>query len=303
MAWRAATSDEALQIRFWGVRGSMSASGPEFAEFGGHTLCVEVWCGNRLFIVDAGSGLSALGQSLGSSAPLEVDLLLSHLHLDHVMGLPFFKPAVLGEERVIRTFCGNLGGGSAAESFDRLFSPPLFPVELQQLPVRFEHHGFRAGETLSFADGARVETHPLNHPGGSTGYRFRHGGNSACYLSDLEHTDPWPDPALVAFVQGADLVVYDGMYAEAEYPCCKGWGHSTWEKGVELCRAADAKALAIVHHCPGHTDADLRAMEAELRASMPTAFMARERQTFAFSAATRTLAVAAAADTVKVPAE
>ena len=280
----------------------MSASGPEFVEFGGHTLCVEVRCGGRLFIVDGGSGLSALGQHLGSSAPLDVDLLLSHLHLDHVMGLPFFKPAVLGEERVIRTFCGHLGGASAGEAMERLFAPPLFPLALADLPVRFEHHGFRAGETLTFADGVKVETHPLNHPGGATGYRFRHGASSVCYLADLEHTDPWPDPGLVTFVAGADLVIYDGMFAESEYLCCKGWGHSTWGKGVELCRAADVKALGIVHHCPGHTDSDLREMEAALRAAMPTAFLARERQTLAFRAG-RAPAVAGSADTAKVPAE
>jgi len=280
----------------------MCASGPDFVEFGGHTPCVEVRCGARLFIVDAGSGLSALGQSLGASAPAEVDVLLSHLHLDHVMGLPFFKPAVLRDGRVIRTYCGHLGGASAQEAFDDLFAPPLFPIGLEGLPARFEHHGFRAGETLAFPDGARVQTHPLNHPGGATGYRFDHGGNSACYLSDLEHTDPWPDPDLTAFVRGAGLVIYDGMFAESEYTFCKGWGHSTLKKGVELCRAADVEALAVVHHCPGHTDADLRDMEAQLRALMPTAFIARERQALVVGTGDRVAAVAADGPAVKVPA-
>lgn len=303
MAWRSAPSDDALQVRFWGVRGSMSASGPEYAEFGGHTACVEIRCGRRLFVVDAGSGLSALGHHLGASAPEQVDLLLSHLHLDHLMGLPFFKPAVLCEERAIRTFCGNLGGASAAEVCDRLFSSPLFPVTMEDLPSRFEHHGFRAGDALTFPDGIRVETHPLNHPGGATAYRFRHAGNSVCYLSDLEHTDPWPDPDLTTFVSGADLVIYDGMFVDAEFPCRAGWGHSTWTKGVELCGAAGAKALAIVHHCPGRGDTALRQIEAELRAVMPTAFLARERQALAFHAADTGAAVAAGGNAAKVPAE
>jgi phosphoribosyl 1,2-cyclic phosphodiesterase len=303
MAWRAATSDNSLQVRFWGVRGSMCASGPEFVEFGGHTPCVEVRCGERLFILDAGSGLSALGHFLGKTIPAEVDLLLSHVHLDHVMGLPFFKPAALDAERMIHTHCGHLDGDSAAEALERLYAPPLFPIGLAQLPARFAHHGFRAGDTLTFADGARVETHPLNHPGGSTGYRFRHGGRSICYISDLEHTDPWPDPSLVSFVRAADLVIYDGMFAETDYKWCKGWGHSTWQKGVELCRAADVHGLAIFHICPSHTDAALRRMEAEMQAVMPTAFIARERQALAFENVEPEHAVAVPADSAKVPAE
>jgi phosphoribosyl 1,2-cyclic phosphodiesterase len=278
---RRAESSGQLQITFWGVRGSTCASGPQFVEFGGHTPCVEIRCGERLFIIDAGTGLSALGAELGTSAPKEVDILLSHLHLDHIGGLPFFKPALLSKDRVIRTYCGNLEGDSAMASLDRLFSPPLFPVRLGQLPARFEHHGFCAGETLTFDDGTSVETYLLNHPGGATGFRFRHRGRSVCYVSDLEHSDPWPDPGLVAFIKDADLVIYDGMFSDTEYPSCRGWGHSTWEKGVELIQQAGAKALAIFHHYPGHDDAFLKAAEAEMQIAMPSAFVARERQVIA----------------------
>jgi phosphoribosyl 1,2-cyclic phosphodiesterase len=102
-----------------------------------------------MFILDAGTGLSALGMELGPSAPDKIDILFSHLHLDHISGLPFFKPALLAKERVIRTYCGNLEGDSAMDSLERLYAPPLFPVRLGQLPARFEHHGFLAGEPLT----------------------------------------------------------------------------------------------------------------------------------------------------------
>lgn len=276
MVRRVASSEE-LQVRFWGTRGSTCASGPQFVEFGGHTSCVEIRCGERLFIVDAGTGLSALGSDLGEDVPDAIDILLSHLHLDHIGGLPFFKPA-LAKERVVRTYCGNLDGESAMASLDRLFSPPLFPVRLGQFPARFEHVGFKAGETLTFDDGARVETHPLNHPGGATGYRFQHAGRSVCYISDIEHSEAWPDEGLARFVHDADLMIYDGMFSQAEYSRCQGWGHSTWQKGVELSKAAGVKALAIFHLYPGHDDAYIQAMEAEMKTIMPTAFVARERQ-------------------------
>lgn len=278
MLWRVPDPNDGLELRFWGVRGSVCVSGQQHATFGGHTPCLEVRCGRRLFVVDAGTGITRLGAAHGADLPEEIDLLFSHLHLDHTTGLAFFKPAVLDPKRVIHTYCGNLDGASAAEALDRLYSPPLFPIRLEQLPAKFVHHGFRAGESLTFGDGAVVETVPLNHPGGATGYRFQHAGRSACYISDVEHGPDWPPPELVRFCAGADLVVFDGMFTEAEYPRCKGWGHSTWQKGVALCEAAGAGSLAVVHLYPGHDDAALAAMEAELQAVMPSAFVAREGQ-------------------------
>lgn len=270
--------DGGLVLRFWGVRGSTPVSGPDYVEFGGSTPCLEVRCGGRMFLIDAGTGLFNCGQHHRETLPKDIDLLFSHLHLDHTGGLPFFKPAVFDAGRTITTYCGNLGGESAAATIGRLFSPPIFPVTLDILPCTLRHEGFEAGETLRFADGTCVETIALNHPQGSVGYKFTHGGKTLCVITDLEHSDPWPDPALKAFVAGADLMVYDGMFTDGEYPQCRGWGHSTWQKGVELAQAAGVKALAIVHLHPAHTDTLLRSVEADMRALMPTAFIARERQ-------------------------
>lgn len=271
-----------IEVRFWGVRGSICASGPRFSGFGGHTPCIEIRCGGRLFVLDAGTGISAFGPELGPDAPPEIDILFSHLHLDHVAGLPFFKPAVLGQ-RVIRTFCGNLGGASAEAALDRLFSPPLFPIRLDDLPARFEHVGFKAGETLRMADGFAVATHPLNHPGGATGYRFDHQGRRVCYVSDIEHQEPWPPAGLARFVADADLLIYDGMFTEAEYPRAQGWGHSTWRKGVALAQGANVGAIGIIHLHPQRDDACLQGLEAEIQAVMPSAFIARERQALVFA--------------------
>lgn len=276
---------DALSVTFWGVRGSISTSGASFVEFGGHTPCLEMRLGERLVVVDAGSGIASLGVSMGDNCPREIDVVLSHLHLDHVEGVAFFKPALKGG-RELRIHCGNMEGATAEEALTRLFSPPLFPIRLSDLPARISYTGFRSGEVLRLADGLELATTPLNHPGGATGYRFEHRGRSICYLSDCEHTDPWPDPALTGFVRGADLVIYDGMFSESEYTSCQGWGHSTWQHGVSLCRAAGAAALAVFHLHPMHDDAYLRAMEQELKAAMPTAFIAREGQSVAFDPVT-----------------
>ncbi|MDJ1158808.1 MBL fold metallo-hydrolase [Chelatococcus sp. SYSU_G07232] len=276
------TAEDTLQVRFWGVRGSHPASGPDMRVFGGHTACVEVRCGERLFIVDAGTGITALGLSLGDQAPAEINILLSHLHHDHVTGLPFFKPA-LKSTRTVRLHCGNLGGESAKAALDRLFSPPLFPVRLDQLPARFEHVGFHAGETLHFADGFTVPTCPLQHPSGATAFRFEHRGRVVCYVSDVEHDEAWPPENLRRFVQGADLVIYDAMFSEDEFCRCRGWGHSTWQAGVALCRSAGAKALAAFHLHPHADDACLEALDRTLREALPGSFVAREGQTVALA--------------------
>ncbi len=272
--------DEAsLQVKFWGVRGSSCASGPGFVKFGGHTSCVEIRLGSRLFILDAGTGLSAFGAALDKAAPQTVDILLSHVHWDHVGGLPFFRPFVFRRDGLVRTHCGNLGGAGAGEALRQLFSPPIFPITLDELPVRFEHHGFRAGEDLLFEDGIRVVTIALNHPGGATGYRLDYRRRSVCYICDFEHSEPWPDPALARFLAGVDLVIYDAMVSQDDYPDCRGWGHSVWQKGVDLCQAAGVERMAAFHLDPCHDDAMLRKREKAMRKEMPGAFIAREGQT------------------------
>lgn len=270
-----------LTVRFWGVRGSYPTPDPKMLRYGGNTACVEVRCGDRLFLIDAGSGIIKAGEALYGRLPKQVDVLFSHLHHDHISGLPFFKPGLAGQCS-IRTFCGHLGGDSAKAALDTMFSPPLFPVGLDALPPHYEHVGFKAGDTLTFGD-LRVSTCPLFHPGGATGYRFDHGGRRVCYISDIEHTDPWPASHLVRFCKGADLVIFDCMYTNKEYAGCRGWGHSTWMAGITLCKASSAKAMAGYHHNPVHDDDRIDAMQAELEALLPNGFMAREGQVVTFA--------------------
>ena len=270
-----------LAVRFWGARGSLPVPGRDTVIYGGNTCCVEVRLGSRLFMVDAGTGFEGAGRARNAEIPHRIDLLLSHLHQDHVSGLPFFSP-ILGGACSIRIHCGNLGGETAQGPLEMLFSPPLFPVKLTELPAQLCYVGFRAGDTLEFEDGIRVKTCPLRHPGGATGYRFDHAGRSVCYVSDIEHDPGGPVPELVRFCQGADLVIYDAMFTEPEFEVHRGWGHSTWQAGVSLCKAAGARALAAFHHHKRHDDAALAAIEAQLAIALPGSFVAREGQTVAF---------------------
>jgi phosphoribosyl 1,2-cyclic phosphodiesterase len=274
------SSDLAPALTFWGVRGSLPRPGPGTIEFGGNTTCLEVDIplsgGMRSVVIDAGSGIYNLGRSRDWKNTRRVDLLFTHLHHDHVMGLPFFNPLLVpGLE--LHLWCGNLGGETAEKALDQIFSSPLFPVHLSQMPARVIHHGFCAGETIDVA-GVHIRTVLLEHPSGATGYRFDAPGGSIAVITDIEHSNEGPAAEVVALCQNIDTLIYDTMMTDPEFEHCNGWGHSNSAAGVALARAAQARRLIGFHHSPKHDDAMMRQREADLKAAFAEAMMAREGQ-------------------------
>jgi phosphoribosyl 1,2-cyclic phosphodiesterase len=265
-------------ITFWGVRGSLPVPGPATVVYGGNTTCLEIEMpspdGPRRLIVDAGSGLLPLGRSRDWTGVKRLDLLLTHLHHDHVIGLPFFN-AMFETTMAIHIWCGNLGGESAGAALRRMFSPPLFPVTLEKFPAKLEFHGFSAGATLDI-DGISIRTAPLEHPSGATGYRFDGEDGSLAVVTDIEHRSSGPDPAVVALCLGVDTLVYDSMVAEGDYSRCQGWGHSTTAAAIALAKKAGVRQLVGFHHAPEHDDTIMADRERHLRAAWPNGLMARE---------------------------
>jgi phosphoribosyl 1,2-cyclic phosphodiesterase len=264
-------------VRFWGVRGSIAAPGPSTARYGGNTSSIEVRCGERLLLLDAGTGIRYLGGQLGGTTPLDTDIFFTHTHFDHVCGLPFFKPFFQAQNR-FRLWAGHLERGLTLHRVLREFMmAPLFPVPPEVFKASMEYRDFRGGETLSPAPGIQVRTAVLNHPDGATGYRIDYRGKSVCYVTDTEHVPGTPDRNILSLIEGADIVIYDCMYTDEEYAnSYVGWGHSTWQEAVRLCKAAGAKMLVVFHHDPDHDDERLDAIGREVAAALPGAVMARE---------------------------
>lgn len=278
-----------MEIAFWGVRGSIPCPGEDTVRYGGNTPCVELRLGDRrrLVVIDAGSGIRPFGNRLvaqASGEPLEVDLFLTHTHIDHIIGFPFFAPLYIPGTR-IRIYGPATGDDHSLEMIlGAQMSYHYFPVRLSELPAAVTYRELTEG---SFAlDGETgVTACYLNHPLRCLGYRFECGGRVVCTAYD---TEPYRNlflPAagespvdaaltregervaeqanqrLEAFFQGADLLIHDAQFTAGEYDATRlGWGHTAVDDAVATARRAGVRKLVLFHHDPGRTDAQLDAL-------------------------------------------
>jgi len=262
-----------MRVTLWGTRGSLATPGPETARYGGNTSCVEVrGREGTVLVLDAGTGIRRLAATLPDSVR-RVDLLLTHLHMDHIQGLGFFAPLYRPDIEV-----HIWGPASTALSLQtrltRYLSPPLFPVGLSELPCKL--HEVPGGE-VDIGE-FRVSSALVCHPGPTVGYRISAAEGVLTYLPDHE-------PALGAtpfkFLQrewtsggslaaGADLLIHDSQYDTAEYAGHVGWGHSSLKQTLDFGALTEVKHLVPFHHDPAHTDADLdRLMAAAMEEAKP----------------------------------
>ncbi len=269
-------NQDKMSVRFWGVRGSIACAGPEVQKYGGNTSCVEVRCGERLIIFDAGSGLRYLGEELNKNGAVNADLFLSHSHMDHVCGLLFFGPLHRDNTR-LRIWSGHLSNGwSTSDAVDDLMTEPLFPVSKDVFKAHIEYVDFSAGEDVNLSNDVRIRTVLLNHPNGATGYRVEYDGKAVCYVTDTEHRDDGPDGAILDLIKDADIFIYDASYTDEEYPRYKTYGHSTWQEGARLAKLAGVKRYVAFHHDPSHNDKFMDKVARELKKALPGALVARE---------------------------
>lgn len=258
-----------MTVRFWGVRGSIPTPGKDFYKTGGNTACVEVRCGKTIIIIDAGTGLRLLGKSLvaeSGGAPLDLHMLITHTHWDHIQGFPFFDLAYMKGQKV------TLYGGHAVSTLERLIVGQMdmeyFPVTLFDLSsnikfVQLKENPFKINDvTIHY-------THLL-HPGLALGFRIEYQGSVFAYMTDNEiltgklmERYNWDN--LGSMMKDADLVAADCQYTLAEYEKKVGWGHSSIERTVDVCREFGVKKLLSFHHDPMHTDKDIVKMITKAR--------------------------------------
>lgn len=269
------TAADDFYIRFWGVRGSIACPGPETVRYGGNTTCIEVGCGEEFLIIDGGTGLRALGLILAKKQPERVDLFFTHAHWDHVAGVPFFVPTYM-PGIAVHFWAGSLLPDRTIEAvLKEQMLAPLFPVQMNALK-NCHFHDFQCGDGWEVRSGVMLDTCPLNHPNRACGYKITFAGKSICIITDTEHRLGERDSVIVDFVRGADIMVYDAMYTDEEYPRYVGWGHSTWQEALRIADAAGVKTAVPFHHEPTHDDAFMDRIAADAQAHRPGTIFAQE---------------------------
>jgi len=264
-----------IEVRFWGVRGSIASPGAETSGVGGNTSCVEVVADGTRIVLDAGTGIRRLGeQLLRSGGTTELAILLSHLHWDHIQGLPFFLPAYVATSELAIFGQAPLGAALAQQMRE-----PVFPVRLDELAAKLALREVKPGDAFHVG-AARVRVAKQNHPGGSLAYRLEIGEHVIVYATDTEHFS-CVDPGLRALAEGADVLSYDSQYTPDEYAGAVGrpkvgWGHSTYVAGAQLAKAAGVGTYVLFHHDPQRTDVAVAELEREARALFAGAVAARE---------------------------
>jgi phosphoribosyl 1,2-cyclic phosphodiesterase len=236
-----------------------------------------VCCGDARFILDAGTGIRRLGDSLLAKGQLDATLLLSHLHWDHIQGLPFFVPAYLPSTRL--EIVGAGGGCSLRAVLGAQMTAPVFPVRLDELAADLRLREVKSGDAFDVGE-AHVRVARLNHPGGVLAYRIDYAGKSVVYATDTEHY-ACVDPVLRNLAEGADVLIYDSQYTPEEYRGDSGrsrlgWGHSTYVAGAEVARAAGVGRYVLFHHDPQRSDAGVAAVERAAQELFPASVAARE---------------------------
>lgn len=253
-----------MKVRFLGVRGSVPTPGSSTVRYGGNTVCTDVRLADgTVLILDAGTGLRELGQILTKEAHTgDLHLLLTHLHWDHILGLPFFKP-LWKKETTIKIHPLATEAQRLAASRRALFDGIHFPVRAADVPAQID---FVANDDPVWTIGsARVSRIMLNHPGGAQGYRIDDSdGTSLAYLTDNELSPPGPAEtsmdALARFANGVDLLIHDAQYLSTDMPAKRGWGHSTVDEVLALGQSAGTKHLVLFHHEPERDDDALDAL-------------------------------------------
>ena len=270
-----------MKIKFWGVRGSIPSPGPNTQRYGGNTTCIEVRTDdNDLIILDGGTGIFPLAQTLLKELPVTAHIFNTHSHWDHIQGLPFFIPIFIpGNTIYLYGAFDPISGAGPERIMNIQMQYSYFPVREAEIQSRMHYLTVMPHEVIKIGS-TTITPSLLNHPVVDLGYRIECKGKSMFFTGDHEphyniydHSDDGYEEyqslideqkaSIVEAIKGVDILIADSSYTIDEYPSKKGWGHGTFDSCIELAKAAGAKILYCTHHEPTRSDDDLEKVFAE----------------------------------------
>ncbi len=258
-----------IHVDFWGVRGSVPSPGPTTTRYGGNTSCVSITVDNKILILDAGTGIRNLGGAIIGQPELEIFVVVTHSHWDHIQGFPFFTP-IYQPDRPVHMFPTLHKKNVVLSSLIDQMDGAHFPITPDQVPSNFN---FVTEKPLEFLEnnGFHMELVPMNHPGKAFGYKIKIDDKIICYFTDNEIDPPYEKSieldVLTEKCRNADILIHDAQYIEADMPLKHGWGHSLISQVTKLGESAEVKNLVYYHHDPERSDDDI---DAELEIASKT---------------------------------
>ncbi|MEK7399502.1 MAG: MBL fold metallo-hydrolase [Candidatus Poribacteria bacterium] len=275
---------EDFKIKFWGTRGSIPVPGSGTVKFGGNTSCVEIRCGKELIILDAGTGIKNLGSELLKEMPIKASIFFSHLHWDHIQGMPFFKPIYIQGNEF--TFYGSKTWDIKLENaLKGQMKNPIFPVNfdiVNSVGARVQYIDIDEGKIIKIGDKdpVTIQSIELYHTDKVFGFKIEYKGRSLVYATDTENL-PEPNKKLIELAHSSDLIIHDAQYTSEEYYGSNGsskrnWGHSTPEVAALVALKANTKRLVLFHHDPYHDDRIIEQIQQKASAIFPNTIAASE---------------------------
>jgi phosphoribosyl 1,2-cyclic phosphodiesterase len=267
-----------MDVEFWGVRGSAPVSGKDKLKYGGHTPCAMVTgAAGEVLIIDAGTGIKKLGEKLMAEAgaeKLHCHLLLTHFHLDHIIGLPFFAPLYFSRTQV--TFYSVSAPQETEKYLRGVMSGRYFPVDFRETAAQKKF--VKVAEDSFLIGNLKISQCPLHHPQGSAAYKIEEKKSGVVFATDTEPPEQGLDERLAAFINGVTYFIYDATFTPEEYLVRQGWGHSTWLEGTKLARRGRVRNLVLSHFNPDHSDRLVDEMLKRARKEFGRTSAAREKR-------------------------